>query len=256
MTKCINLAPGFRCEPCPSGFDGIHVNGYYAESITQDYNKQVCNDVDECALGMSNCGYNSICINSIGSFTCHCNKGFILNITSGCNAIPGMCPDGTVCDKNAVCRHLGASEVFCFTRFLSIHFSNWHWLLQFRCVCKIGFGGDGHFCAPDSDLDGWPDHALNCTDIRCKSDNCLYVPNSGQEDSDGDMIGDACDPGLWKKKTNFLRENIWNQFHIICNKNLDADNDGVLNEVDNCVFIANDQTDSDHDGGISISISI
>lgn len=97
---------------------------------------------------------------------------------------------------------------------------------QFQCVCKIGFGGDGDFCAPDSDLDGWPDHALNCTNnnIHCAADNCIFIPNSGQEDADKDGIGDSCDP--------------------------DADNDGVLNEVDNCPLHFNpDQLDSEADGG-------
>lgn len=81
-------------------------------------------------------------------------------------------------------------------------------------------------CAPDSDLDGWPDHALNCShnNIRCAADNCIFIPNSGQEDADKDGIGDSCDP--------------------------DADNDGVLNVMDNCPLHFNpDQSDSEPDGG-------
>lgn len=42
LAKCVNEAPGFRCEPCPDGFDGLHANGYYAQSITQEYNNQIC----------------------------------------------------------------------------------------------------------------------------------------------------------------------------------------------------------------------
>lgn len=50
-------------------------------------------------------------------------------------------------------------------------------------------------CAPDSDLDAWPDHSLNCTgdNVRCKADNCIFIPNSGQEDADSDGIGDSCE---------------------------------------------------------------
>lgn len=38
-------------------------------------------DVDECTLGLSNCGLNAFCENSIGSFSCHCNKGINIEFT-------------------------------------------------------------------------------------------------------------------------------------------------------------------------------
>ena len=80
-------------------------------------------------------------------------------------------------------------------------------------------------CAPDQDIDGWPDFSLPCSDKRCKADNCPQIPNSGQEDADGDNIGDACDP--------------------------DADNDGVANYPDNCPFVPNpDQSNTDSAGEI------
>lgn len=51
---------------------------------------------------------------------------------------------------------------------------------QFRCKCKVGWAGDGYFCAIDKDLDGWPDYDLGCNDPRCRADNCVHIPNSGQ----------------------------------------------------------------------------
>lgn len=68
---------------------------------------------------------------------------------------------------------------------------------------------------PDADKDGVPDGEDNC-----KSDR-----NQDQKDSDGDGIGDACDPGQ-----------------------LDLDEDGILGANDNCPYVFNpDQKDSDGD---------
>ncbi|KAJ4928982.1 hypothetical protein JOQ06_004604 [Pogonophryne albipinna] len=82
--------------------------------------------------------------------------------------------------------------------------------------------GNGNTCGTDTDIDGYPDRSLPCIDNHkhCKQDNCVFTPNSGQEDADNDGIGDQCDE--------------------------DADGDGIKN--DNCRLVPNkDQQNSDSD---------
>jgi len=80
------------------------------------------------------------------------------------------------------------------------------WLPNAACPC------DGPACK-DKDGDGVADN----------QDNCPNVANRDQTDSDGDGIGDACEP--------------------------DSDRDGVADDQDNCLNVANpDQTDSNGDG--------
>ncbi|CAG2167865.1 unnamed protein product [Oppiella nova] len=184
-SQCINLTPGFRCGPCPIGYTGRQIQGIGVEFARA--NKQLCLDVNECDDGRNGgCVENSQCINTQGSYVCgECIEGFVGNQTAGCHPHPGTCPDGTICDGNAEC---------VIRRGYS----------RYQCRCKVGFAGDGRICGLDSDLDGWPDHNLRCSDPRCIADNCPLIPNSGQEDADRDLIGDACDE--------------------------DADNDGIIND--------------------------
>lgn len=129
------MAPGFRCEACPNGFDGNHANGYYSQSLTNEYQNQLCEDIDECALGIADCGLNSYCLNTVGSYVCSCNRGFHQNITYGCQPALGMCPDGTFCDKNAVCKHAEGLKVILV--FIFSMFSGFRLTITLNSICSI-----------------------------------------------------------------------------------------------------------------------
>lgn len=99
--------------------------------------------------------------------------------------------------------------------------------------------------SPDSDGDGVFDSA----------DNCPLVPNPGQEDSDGDKVGDACDfadcgNGVTEEgeecddKNKVPGDGCEND----CTLSRDSDGDGIYDSVDNCPQVSNPgQEDGDGD---------
>uniref|UniRef100_A0AAQ6IF14 Thrombospondin 3 n=1 Tax=Anabas testudineus TaxID=64144 RepID=A0AAQ6IF14_ANATE len=193
-----------RCQPCPPGLWGAPLAGTgldYAKTHKQD-----CVDIDECVDLPDACVSNSVCINTVGSYKCgSCKPGFLGNQTSGCFPRKS-CAALTFnpCDTNAHCTMERNGEV--------------------ACRCNVGWAGNGNTCGVDTDIDGYPDRSLPCmdNDKHCKQDNCVFTPNSGQEDADNDGIGDQCDE--------------------------DADGDGIKNVEDNCRLVPNkDQQNSDSD---------
>ncbi|XP_011311208.1 cartilage oligomeric matrix protein [Fopius arisanus] len=189
--ECKNTPGSYRCVQCPAGFRG---------------SRSGCVDVNECNDGRNaGCVPNSQCINTEGSFRCGpCLPGFTGNQTVGCHEAGNICPDRiTVCHERASCKCIVPN-------------------VEYTCQCQVGWAGDGYVCGLDTDNDGHPDEELRSDGEIIDADNCRYVPNSGQEDADGDGIGDACDD--------------------------DADDDGVLNSSDNCPLDANrEQEDTDRD---------
>ncbi len=91
-------------------------------------------------------------------------------------------------------------------------------------------------------------------------DNCPLVSNRDQKNSDGDALGDACDPGACTARTHcgsLVRVPgtcpAWPQFSpLTCGvpacPGADDDNDGRLDAADNCPQVSNaDQKDTDRD---------
>uniref|UniRef100_A0A670JQU4 Thrombospondin 3 n=1 Tax=Podarcis muralis TaxID=64176 RepID=A0A670JQU4_PODMU len=238
--------PGYRCGPCPPGFEGngthcadinecAHANpcfpgskclntapgfrcepcppGYKGNLISgvgADYakaSKQTCTDIDECNDGNNGgCDPNAICTNTVGSYKC------------------GPCKSGFVGNQNGSC----TPQKTCQSPSHNPCDINGYCLFErngdVSCACSVGWAGNGNVCGRDTDIDGYPDEPLPCIDNNkhCSKDNCRLTPNSGQEDADNDGIGDQCDD--------------------------DADGDGIKNVEDNCRLFPNkDQQNSDTD---------
>uniref|UniRef100_A0AAQ6AKF2 Thrombospondin 2b n=1 Tax=Amphiprion ocellaris TaxID=80972 RepID=A0AAQ6AKF2_AMPOC len=235
--ECTSKSDGsWECGRCPLGLSG---NGTHCEDENECEVEGVC--VTEC-------------INTDPGFYClPCPPRYkgtqpyglgleeALETRQVCEPY-NPCKDNThTCHRNAECIYLGlASEVL------------------YKCMCAVGFAGDGFLCGEDSDLDGWPNNRLPCKQnatYHCQKDNCPTLPNSGQEDLDKDGQGDACDPD--DDNDNIIDER--DNCPLVYNpRQFDSDRDGIGDRCDNCPFESNPlQTDTDDNGeGDACSIDI
>ncbi|KXJ22636.1 Thrombospondin-3 [Exaiptasia diaphana] len=205
ITECQNRSPGYWCPPCPAGFRGKEVYGIGIRFAHT--NKQVCEDINECKEGTALCSQHSKCFNTVGSYQCSpCPPGYTGDPRTACIFLDYCSSDNprsNPCSLYADCIPKKGGR-------------------DYKCQCQTNYAGDGHFCGQDTDRDGIPDLALNCTAMECKADNCPYKSNPNQNDLDRDGRGDTCDD--------------------------DIDGDGIRNEIDNCPRIPNPtQRDSDRD---------
>uniref|UniRef100_A0A8C5H1E3 Thrombospondin-4-B-like n=1 Tax=Gouania willdenowi TaxID=441366 RepID=A0A8C5H1E3_GOUWI len=206
---CIETLDGVECGPCPDGYTGDGFN---------------CDDVDECQFNP--CFPGVKCVNTAPGFRCEaCPLGYSGLPIEGVGVLFAQ-TNKQVCDDVDECK--GPNNGGCAENSICHNSAG-----SYHCgSCKTGFTGDqvkgckpaiscGNSLTNPCDVNALCNLERDGT-ITCQ-DNCIYVPNSGQEDADRDGQGDACDD--------------------------DADGDGISNEQDNCWLKPNvDQRNSDKDG--------
>uniref|UniRef100_A0A671V797 EGF-like domain-containing protein n=1 Tax=Sparus aurata TaxID=8175 RepID=A0A671V797_SPAAU len=134
--ECKNIDGSFEC-PC--------LTGYYRPASNMD-----CVDMDEC--NDNPCHINATCLNTIGSHTCTCKRGFTAN-DSRCEDVDECSSEGT-CHPRARC-----------TNFIG----------GFSCSCQQGFNGDGFSC---EDVDECALSDTFCPDFSILALNETCVPPS------------------------------------------------------------------------------
>uniref|UniRef100_A0A670YQG2 Thrombospondin 3 n=1 Tax=Pseudonaja textilis TaxID=8673 RepID=A0A670YQG2_PSETE len=271
--------PGYRCGPCPPGFEGngthcadineclfanpcfagskclniapgFHCEpcppGYKGNLVTgvgADYakaSKQICTDIDECNDGNNGgCDPNAICTNTVGSFKCGPCKSGFVEKE------PGSCTPQKACES--------PSHNPCDINGYCLFERNG----DVSCSCNVGWAGNGNVCGRDTDIDGYPDEPLPCIDNNKHCDNCRLLPNKDQQNSDPDSFGDACDncPNV---PNNDQKDTDQNGEGDACDNDIDGDGKavdvhspslGIPNGLDNCPKVPNPlQTDRDEDG--------
>jgi MYXO-CTERM domain-containing protein len=173
----------------------------------------VCTDTDECAAGSDTCDDNATCTNApAGSFTCACNSGYSgdgMTCASVCG--DGIVVTGEACDDDDTDAGDGCSATctiepgYSCTGMPSVCTATMacgDGVIDSGEQCDDGDDNAGDGCNGSCEIEanytcsGEPSTCIADRDgdgITNSSDNCPMVANPGQDDGDGDGVGDACE---------------------------------------------------------------
>jgi len=135
----IILQGGYKCAPCPSGFTGdpYHTCYHLSYCDPSDARSNPCSQHARCIRLQSGRDYKCEVL--------YCDL-FSQDLIFAIFSIAWL--DKYICTVKDVC-HLPVIPVLIFQ-------------------CRSGFSGNGYICAEDTDLDGFPDVELNCTEKECR----------------------------------------------------------------------------------------
>ncbi|KAK2714568.1 hypothetical protein QYM36_008952 [Artemia franciscana] len=112
FTKCKEPCEGVKCgEHAQCEFDGKEAYCDCDAGWTMDPESKQCVDVDECEISKGiygNCGANSACTNTPGSFKCQCLEGYTGDARFQCLDID-ECSNKEVCGEGAICENVPGS---------------------------------------------------------------------------------------------------------------------------------------------------
>ncbi|XP_053132852.1 latent-transforming growth factor beta-binding protein 2 isoform X3 [Hemicordylus capensis] len=132
---CTNTQGSFTCRACDPGY-------------TLSSSRLTCQDINECEDPNTHC-LGGECLNTLGSYMCHCQSGFELFNQTSCEDV-NECLDNEICSPNGEC--------------LNSHGS-------YFCICGLGFSNaaGGVSC---QDVDECADQS------RCLRGRCLNTEGS------------------------------------------------------------------------------
>ncbi|XP_045404421.1 adhesion G protein-coupled receptor E1 isoform X2 [Lemur catta] len=227
---CENMLGTYKCS-CLPGFSSPTGNGW----IPGKPGHFACTEVNECANPRA-CPENATCYNTLGNYSCVCNRGFESSSGSlSFQGVGGSCEDvdecsrnSTLCGPNSICINVpGAYSCSCLAGFFSPNF----WTLKdpgaFECVdidecafktCPVNATctntPGSYFCTchpgfvPSNRQTNFTDQKVKCRDIdECFQDPSLCGPHSVCTNALGSyscscMMGFRPDPERFQKYGN------------------------------------------------------
>ncbi|XP_036704776.1 adhesion G protein-coupled receptor E5 isoform X3 [Balaenoptera musculus] len=71
LADCENTEGGYHCM-CSPGYELIS-----GATTFKNESENTCQDTDECSSGQHQCHNSTICVNTVGSYMCHCRRGWV-----------------------------------------------------------------------------------------------------------------------------------------------------------------------------------